>query len=82
VDPLQMKNDEPMKVSNFSHSPYDLDTPKSSSCNSSQALVGSFTLKEEGMLSILMFDEYQIERIQKPFHFFCLFYIRLNFFIK
>ena len=51
MDPLQIKNDEPMKVSNLSHSSIGFDTLNSSSCNTSQALVGSFTLKEEGMLS-------------------------------
>ncbi|KAK2712833.1 hypothetical protein QYM36_011508 [Artemia franciscana] len=58
VDPLQINNDEPMQFSNFSHSSYgsdnskssswNSDNSKSSSCSTSQALVGSFILSEEG----------------------------------
>jgi hypothetical protein len=51
VDPLQFKNDESMTVSNFCYPLCGLNISKSSSCNSSQALVGSLTLNEEGMLS-------------------------------
>jgi len=71
VDSLQIKNEDPMKVSNFSRSSYGFDTPKSSPCNPSQALAGSFTLKEEGMLSN--------RKNVKAFLSLCLFYIRLIF---
>ncbi|XP_065556507.1 uncharacterized protein LOC136024896 isoform X1 [Artemia franciscana] len=50
VDPLQIENDEAMKVSNLSHSFYGLDNSKNNSCNTSQALVGPLTLKEEGSI--------------------------------
>ena len=51
MDPLQIETDEPLEVPNTVHSSYDLDAPKSISCSTSRLLVGSFTVKEEGMLS-------------------------------
>jgi hypothetical protein len=51
MDPLKNETDEPLEDPNFFHSSNDLDAPKSSSHSLSQRLVGSFTLKEEGMLS-------------------------------
>ena len=51
MDHLQIETNEPMEIPNFVLSSYDLDTPDINSCSTSQFLVGSFTLKEEGMLS-------------------------------
>jgi hypothetical protein len=51
MDSLQIETCEPLEVPNILHSSYGLDAPLSNSCSTSQVLVSSFTLKEEGMLS-------------------------------
>ena len=51
MDPLQSESDEPLEVPNFVHSSNDLDAPKGNFRSTSQVLVGSFALKEEGILS-------------------------------
>jgi len=58
MDPLQIKTDEALELPNTINSSNDLDLNLSNSCSSPQLLVGSFTLKEEGMLSK--------EKVQKP----------------
>ncbi|KAK2708331.1 zinc finger protein 845-like [Artemia franciscana] len=53
MDPLEIDTDEPLEVPNIVHSSYDLDSPKSNSCSTSQVLGGSLTLKEEEMMDPL-----------------------------